>query len=111
MRLVDAERELARRLVFGDEAQIAAARYIMAVRACIEAADACQHEAYFRCSKCSGAGTITCVCLECDHQHTRTCPACNGEGKVVTGGVNCFECMAPFDHDVIQEAARQVAKR
>lgn len=90
-----------RPLVFGDEKQIAAVRFIESVEAAKEAVSKCKrkHKASDVCRVCDGYGTHTCP--ECDGEHD--CEECDGSGTLSRVNVRECVCLSSYRQDVQDE--------
>jgi hypothetical protein len=88
----EAQRELRRKLVFGDDRQIRAIKFLDSLSSCIEEiktnpdCDECQGlgQFYQDCSQCSGSGCVECA----DGETLDACPTCDGSGVLVTDVLN-----------------------
>lgn len=85
-----------RPLIFGDEQQIAARKYLEQVGLCEDALYSCLCRR--NCTECDGAGEVE--CSECGHTEAE-CEHCGG-----TGIAKCRHT-DPFTYDVIADARRR----
>lgn len=105
MTLYQARETLSGKLVFGDETQIAAVRFIDRAQALADAMDEESAGAKV-CANCNGTGDCSCGSCGSDHE----CRECNGDG--IDGNVSCeLRRWILEDWDVTQAARKLIRKK
>ncbi len=81
MTLKEAYAQLRPPLVFGQETQVKAVRFISTVAEVVAQLKDCPHSDDNSCDDCDGEGTTACTCLDCGHEHDAKCDECGGTGN------------------------------
>lgn len=99
-----AQKILSGTLVFGDDTQIRAVRFLQTVQECAEILRKCPHGGLViaDCDACAGTGLHEC---ECGDNHD--CAKCDGVGELVLhAGIEMCHCADGFSGGHIKEAIR-----